>query len=97
MQEAKPSKSTASPSASSAPKATSSEEASKPKQHSLPEALLAGLMQGVGEREEDQALLQAGQRLAQQASGSSPKPSSPSGQARGQAKPPQQSETTSVL
>jgi hypothetical protein len=43
-----------------------------PPSHPAAQALLAGIMQGAGEREKDEALLDAGQRLAEAAQKAAP-------------------------
>jgi hypothetical protein len=45
-----------------------------PPSHPSAQALLAGLMQGIGERERDDAMLDAGRRLAQAATRVLPRP-----------------------
>jgi len=45
-----------------------------PPSHPAAQALLAGVMQGIGEREGDEAMVDAGRRLAQAATRGSPRP-----------------------
>jgi hypothetical protein len=48
-----------------------------PPSHPAAQALLAGLLQGIGEREKDRAMVDAGRRLAEAATRALPRPQRP--------------------